>query len=591
MVEAMASGRKAAGNVIFDITGESTLFMREKIVSVRPFNKDFPDIPSEIKTLERSVESELSPEQRKGNFREVAMGLSASQIVLETQRCLQCGVCSQCLQCVDECVGINALNHAESDQEFVEHTGVLIVADPKMASQIKGEDVIRAYGPKVAKSDVYAMITRGFSAAASAMELLSNTIQRPKGYGISFLTPDQGLASEIRIGVFVCKCNSSLGWSDDMDEYIKELEEKRDIVHAEALSSVCQSAVSSEILRTIREKGITRVVLASCVCCPLNFVCSACTDQKSRLKEALFTATGISRSMVETCNLRGEVLSLAQKYPDVALSKFKGLIDRSIERSKKLKSLPELARNYNFTTAVIGDSESSLNSARILAHSGIEVILFGMNESQEIKPLEHLNVHYLNDAEVDEISGSLGDFRISYYSGNVHQTIRAGTIIMDEKARKSISFRYQKDLPSFKIKAGIQKKDVSGIPFFYPGSTSISGLLLSDPPSVNVSKLKKGAAAATLAAAIMPRGPRQSRGFTVNINPSVCRGCGRCADVCPYLAISFQTNSIGGHYAMVDEALCKGCGNCTSVCPSNAADSPYRSQVFIEEIVEELLMS
>jgi ferredoxin len=42
---------------------------------------------------------------------------------------------------------------------------------------------------------------------------------------------------------------------------------------------------------------------------------------------------------------------------------------------------------------------------------------------------------------------------------------------------------------------------------------------------------------------------------------------------------------------VVDEAFCKGCGNCISVCPTNAADSPYRSQVFFERMLEEILLS
>lgn len=590
VVEAMALGRLAAANIIYDITGEKPNFMNAETLPSRPPEKDFPQIPSEIKTLERAVVPELAPEKRSDNFQEVSIGLNESQIVLESERCLQCGVCSQCLQCLDECEEIGALNHSEPGEEIIEHTGVLIIADQKMSSQIRGEDVIRAYGPKAAKSDVYAMIIRGFSAAANAMELLSNTIQRPKGYGISFLSPDQGLSAEIKIGLFACKCNDSLGWVEDMDTYIQNLATKPDIVHAEIINTACLPATSAQILRTIREKGITRVVLASCICCPLNFVCSACTDQKSRLKEALFTATGISRSMVETCNLRDEALQLVENDPGKAFSKFKGLIDRSIERSKKLKSLPELARNYNFTTAVIGDSESSLNSAHILARSGFEVVLFNMNGISKEESLKHSSIHTINNVTVTEVGGTLGDFRVSFNLGDTCQTIQAGTIIMDEKARKTIPFSHQEDLPHFKIKAGIQKKGISGIPFFYPGSTSIPGLLLSDPPTVNVSKLKKGAAAAALAAAIMPRGPRQSRGFTVNIEPSTCRGCGRCLNVCPYLAISLKPNDIQGHYALVDEALCKGCGNCTSVCPSNAADSPYRNQAVFEEIIEEFLM-
>jgi ferredoxin len=45
----------------------------------------------------------------------------------------------------------------------------------------------------------------------------------------------------------------------------------------------------------------------------------------------------------------------------------------------------------------------------------------------------------------------------------------------------------------------------------------------------------------------------------------------------------------GGYAAVVDEVLCKGCGNCISVCPSNAADSPFRDNLYLEQTLEELL--
>jgi heterodisulfide reductase subunit A-like polyferredoxin len=135
----------------------------------------------------------------------------------------------------------------------------------------------------------------------------------------------------------------------------------------------------------------------------------------------------------------------------------------------------------------------------------------------------------------------------------------------------------------------MQKEGVTGIPFLYPGGTSIAGLFISNPPDVRVSERRKGLASAVLAASIMPRGPRQSRGYTVVVDMALCRGCGRCINVCPYNAISFQENNVGGWYAVVDEALCKGCGNCISVCPTNAADSPYRDKTYLEQLIEEVI--
>ena len=584
VVHAMASGRSLAHMLYETISGKA--YKTDSVI--RPSSNAYPEIPKDIPAMARAPMPERQPNTRLDNFDEVALGLGQAQVLFEAERCLQCGVCSQCLECIDACDAVKAIKHDDITQSITEHAGVIIIADPDLAPSIKGDDVIRAYGPKAAKTDINAMLLRGYDAAAKAMILLGGTYQRPKGHGINFHTPDPGLSNDIRVGVFACRCNDSQGWLEEMTQYLIDLEAEDDIVHVEMLNAACVESETTHILRTIREKGITRVVLASCVCCPLNFVCSACTDQRSRLKNALFTATGISRSMVETCNLRGEVLRLVKKDPEMAKRNFKGLIDRSIIRAKKLKPLPSLVRNYNFATAVIGDSEAAIASAKTLADAGLEVFLFGSGNDLFENGDGYSNITLFKDAEVTAISGTLGEFQLSVHAG-FNQILQVGSVIIGEKSRTRIPYIHQENLPSRTVESGLQKKGAIGIPFFAPGSTSIKGLYLADPPGISISKRKKGAAAAISTAAIMPRSPRHSKGFTVVINTDLCRGCGRCVNICAYQAVTMFQNDIGGWYAHVDEAVCKGCGNCISECPSGAADSPYRDQRFLEQTLEEIL--
>ena len=192
-------------------------------------------------------------------------------------------------------------------------------------------------------------------------------------------------------------------------------------------------------------------------------------------------------------------------------------------------------------------------------------------------------------ATVDGVSGTIGNFQIHAQVDGASRTFTVGGVILGEKSRNIAIYRQHDDLPSLKVQARMQKMEVPGIPFMYPGGTSISGLFLADPPGIQISKRTKGEAAAVLTAAAMPRGPRQSRGFSVTIDAGLCRGCGRCLQTCPYQAVGLKENGNGGYAAVVDEALCKGCGNCISVCPSNAADSPFRDQAYLEHTLEELL--
>jgi NADPH-dependent glutamate synthase beta subunit-like oxidoreductase/NAD-dependent dihydropyrimidine dehydrogenase PreA subunit len=596
VVEAMAAGREVARRVHGHFHGSlANRKQKERKDNghrspVRPETREFHDIPEDLPLLSRPMMPERQPGARKADFSEVALGLTERQVISESERCLQCGVCSQCLQCVEACKALEAIDHGQACEEIIEPAGVVIVADPMLAPSIKGEDVIRAYGPKAARTDVDAMIIRGFAAAAQAMILLGKTQRRPRGHGLAFSSPAPVLSSEIRI-VFVCRCNDSLGWMEEMGDYIAQLPERGNVIHAEMMDAVCIAEGTAHILRTIREKGITRVVLASCVCCPLNFVCSACTDQRSRLKTALFTGTGISRQMVETCNLRGEVLRLIQQNPALALKRFRGLLERSLLRAEKLAFIPQPARHYNFAIAVIGTSEQTRTSALTLAAAGLDVLWF-KNTADNTDALETFsNLVTFDMAAIKGLSGTLGDFRLSFESGHETQVRQVGAVILGEKARKTTPYFYQEALPSMSIDARYQKKDVPGVPFLYPGVTAIPGIYLADQPGIQISKRRKGAAAAVLAAAVMPRGPRKSKGFTVTVDPRICRGCGRCVEACPYHAITLHPNEIGGWYAAVDQALCKGCGNCVSVCPSNAADSPYRNQAYLEEMLEEFLVN
>lgn len=582
VVHAMSRGKAAAEQVLQDIAGIRV----SQSLTQRPPDKDFPEIPADIPSKNRIPMPEKQPGVRKNNFSEVALGLSEADVMSEAGRCLQCGVCSECLQCADVCQAIGAIDHNESEQNLAEQAGVVIIADPKMAPEIKGDDVIRAYGAKSSASDVYSMMVRGFAAAAQAVMLLGSSMQ--KGQGVSFYQPDSALTDEKRIGVFVCKCNNSLGWLDEMDSYVNELKDNKEVVHAESVMSACVPENVSSIIRTVRDKGITRIVMGSCVCCSLNFVCSACTDQRSRLKNSLLNATGISRSMVVTRNIRGEALSLLHKDPVQAVNKFKGLLNRSVKTTHSLKSSVSPVRNYNFTTAVIGSSEAAAASAITLAKMGMDVFMFG-KWADDVS--EYPNIHRFENASVNKLSGSLGDFKIDIQTGELNQSIHVGAVILGEKSRKRLGYSPQEGMPSRQIICAMQEKDIAGIPFFYPGMTSVSGLFLADPPGIRVSDKQKGEAAAVLAAAVMPRGPRKSKGHTVVIDKEVCRNCGRCVDVCPYQAITLHKNHIGGWYASVDQAFCKGCGNCISVCPSNAADSPYRSQKFFEQTLEEILLT
>ena len=67
---------------------------------------------------------------------------------------------------------------------------------------------------------------------------------------------------------------------------------------------------------------------------------------------------------------------------------------------------------------------------------------------------------------------------------------------------------------------------------------------------------------------------------TAQPDENACNGCGQCANVCPYGAISYVDKDFRGparttitrHVSQVNTAMCHGCGACTVACPSGAMD-------------------
>lgn len=69
----------------------------------------------------------LSVEERIDNFEEVEKTFTEEQAVLEAERCLHCGTCSECLQCVTACKA-EGINHFMEDEIVDVNVGSILLA-------------------------------------------------------------------------------------------------------------------------------------------------------------------------------------------------------------------------------------------------------------------------------------------------------------------------------------------------------------------------------------------------------------------------------------------------------------------------------
>jgi MinD superfamily P-loop ATPase len=67
----------------------------------------------------------------------------------------------------------------------------------------------------------------------------------------------------------------------------------------------------------------------------------------------------------------------------------------------------------------------------------------------------------------------------------------------------------------------------------------------------------------------------QSGSFAV-VNEGVCTGCGACAGLCRFDAVSLTPQAGGGEVAHIDALACEGCGVCVDHCPAGAIEERPR---------------
>jgi len=122
VIEAIAAGKQAAISIGRYICGEDLSAGREKEWQA------VQDIATEgYDRIPRTRMPVMSPEIRTGNFEEVQLGFTEEQVRAEAARCLSCGVCSECYQCVDACLA-KAIDHEQQSKALEINVGAIIAA-------------------------------------------------------------------------------------------------------------------------------------------------------------------------------------------------------------------------------------------------------------------------------------------------------------------------------------------------------------------------------------------------------------------------------------------------------------------------------
>ncbi|MGD9104284.1 MAG: FAD-dependent oxidoreductase, partial [Desulfobacterales bacterium] len=108
-IGAIGAGKEAAESILRYIEGHDMAEGREPVVNENPV---YRPIPEDEPVMERAKMPELPVSKRQGNFNEVELGYTEEEGRAEAARCLNCGYCCECYQCVDACLA-HAVDHSQ----------------------------------------------------------------------------------------------------------------------------------------------------------------------------------------------------------------------------------------------------------------------------------------------------------------------------------------------------------------------------------------------------------------------------------------------------------------------------------------------
>lgn len=296
--------------------------------------------------------------------------------------------------------------------------------------------------------------------ASSAAALASEDIAVARGTMVTekeYPPEDDISGQEPRVGVFVCRCGSNIARVVDVPNVTEYATCLPYVVHAEENLYTCSTDTQKGIMDVIKEKGINRVVVASC---------------SPRTHESLFQDTireaGLNKFLFEMANIRDQCSWVHASHLAEATEKAKDLVRMAVARAVTLEPLYQSPVPVVRRGLVIGGGLSGITAALGLASQGFETIL--VERDQELggnlrhihytlegsdpqvllaSLLQQINkepkIKVYTSATIKDLHGRVGDYKtvIATSTGDTEE-IQHGVVILATGATeyKPVEYKY-----------------------------------------------------------------------------------------------------------------------------------------------------
>ena len=168
---------------------------------------------------------------------------------------------------------------------------------------------------------------------------------------------------ECKIGVYVCHCGANIASAVDVAQVTEYAKGLPSVVVARDYKFMCSDPGQDIIKNDIKEKGLNRVVVASC---------------SPRLHEATFRravgAAGLNPYLFEMANIR-EQCAWVHTDKAMATEKAKALVGAAVNRVRLQEPLETKQVAVNPATLIVGAGIAGIQAALEIADAGRKVFL------------------------------------------------------------------------------------------------------------------------------------------------------------------------------------------------------------------------
>jgi heterodisulfide reductase subunit A len=229
---------------------------------------------------------------------------------------------------------------------------------------------------------------------------------------------------EPRIGVYVCHCGINIAATVDVEKVAESAEELPNVAVSRHYQYMCSDPGQELIKKDIKEYGLNRVVVASC---------------SPRMHEPTFRTVikeaDLNPYLFEMANIR-EHCSWVHRDRSKATEKAKDLVASAAARASLLDPLERREVDVIPKTLVVGGGVTGIYAALGIADKGFKVYLVEKTPSigghmaqldktfptldcsaciltpKMVDVARHPNIELITYAELEEVSGYIGNFSV-----------------------------------------------------------------------------------------------------------------------------------------------------------------------------------